>query len=149
MIFELKSVNKKIFQEILLLGLNECNYILLITRNLLGRSIKLESLLKELKINWIAEKEVTHWPGTTIDSDIAKMYIYSYDNFVLSTLLKYGPNQNDWIQPNLPEDICLMRDYEKKWFFSITHENAFAFDISDDEKRELELKIPNLKFEEK
>jgi hypothetical protein len=49
-----------------------------------------------------------------------------------------------WVQPELPEDLCLLRDEKEAWLVSIAHERDSYLCLSEDERSRLLDALPQL-----
>ena len=52
----------------------------------------------------------------------------------------------DWIEPELPEDLCILRPDGSPWLVTISHEQDAYFQLSDKEKGELTELVPDLRL---
>ncbi|HUO58404.1 MAG TPA: hypothetical protein VMV05_09555, partial [bacterium] len=48
------------------------------------------------------------------------------------------------LQPNYPEDLCLLTENEEPWFVSIAHAKDSYFSLPEEEKNTLIQSIPEL-----
>jgi hypothetical protein len=132
-----KEINKKYFQ-LLDYALNFCDKFLFVIREQNRKTLNLDYFLDELEKNLISIKIQNKWPGTELLYDTANVYYYHYNTETLMILKKYTKNFRDWEQPNLPEDICLLRNDETPWLITNIHEYDCFFDFNIDEKIEIE-----------
>lgn len=125
------------------LATDVCSTFLLVLRsanlNLRGRSV-LESLGPKL----IKEENASEWPGTRLKRDRARVFYFSLDA-ESSRLLKGAANGlYEWLQPNLPEDLCFLKSDESPYLVTISHENDSYLVLSSEERDYLTRRLPKL-----
>ncbi|MFC5448480.1 leucine-rich repeat domain-containing protein [Paenibacillus aestuarii] len=50
----------------------------------------------------------------------------------------------DWVYPNLPEDLCFLKEGGGDYLYSVVHEQMYGLDVTDTEAIELMDRIPGL-----
>jgi hypothetical protein len=97
------------------------------------------------------------WPGTILgNGDISKsdhgdntstgptIYKYYLNKETAEILKNATHGLYSWIQPNLPEDLSLLRPDGSPWLVSITHERDGYLELSTDEKEQLFEALPEI-----
>lgn len=104
---------------------------------------------------YLREKKLTsEWPGTKLGliedgvEDKTMVYHYNLTSESSSLLQKVVNGLYDWVQPELPEDLCLLRPDGSPWLVSISHENDSYLELTLEEKVLLEKTLPNLLLKE-
>lgn len=108
------------------------NIFSFVIREEAGISENINQLILELFPFLIEKKIVTEWPGTTLLSGSANQYKYYFNKDSAQLLSSYNNELYEWIQPQLPEDICLYKD-SIPIFVSITHEQEAYFELDENE----------------
>ncbi|MBI3417079.1 MAG: hypothetical protein HY043_17440 [Verrucomicrobia bacterium] len=63
------------------------------------------------------------WPGSRIFGAPALIFVAQFHLEVQKLIVKYGPRFSDWMDPHLPEDLCLFRvGSTHPTLVSVTHE---------------------------
>lgn len=121
-------------------------YFSLVTQDPLELSLKGKEILKNLSPFLVSEGDVTEWPGTKLYHGTAKNYVYKLSQESASILLNYTNDIFDWGQPDLPEDLCLLRDDYTALFVSISHENDVYFELTSEDVRMMDKLVPTIKL---
>jgi len=66
----------------------------------------------------------------------------------VEVLTKSASGLYDWVQPSLPEDLCLLRPDETPWLVTISHERDAYLVLDAKEHVELVREIPELTLKE-
>ncbi len=145
MIYVLKNEpSPSAFCDILDYGVGKCGSLLLVIQPLNRMSPDGVAVLKKLE-PYLAEKKVTNkWPGHKMSAGNALVHKYKYEDPFVKAIQDINDHLYGWLQPNFPEDICLMRENGEPWFVSITHEKDSYFSLLEEEKNALVQKIPEL-----
>jgi len=89
-----------------------------------------------LKPFLIKKYKSSEWPGTKLIGHEATIYVLHYNKETITILKKYTNSLFEWIQPNLPEDICFLDENENAILITITHEkDAFVEANKEIEKK--------------
>lgn len=63
-------------------------------------------------------------------------------------ILKHMANRlSDWIYPNLPEDLCFLKEGGGDYLYSVVHERMYGMEVTEEEAIELMDRITGLFFE--
>ena len=88
--------------------------------------------------------EQAEWPGTRLLDDVAKVYSIAL-NYPSTELLKYTVSGLfGWELPELPEDLCLLRNDSSTLLGSIAPERQVWLSLTDTEHENLRLEWPDL-----
>ncbi len=90
-----------------------------------------KTLISDLSIFLIDEKEVQEWQGTRLLLGQARLFTFYLNPESAFILCRSNDNLYEWVQPNLPEDLVFYKDNQPV-FVSITHENDAYFQLDDD-----------------
>ena len=110
-------------------------------KRLSGRAV---SFLADLKPFIEHTVEASTWPGTQILSGTAEVIYFSYNVESVTLLKRYSSRLYDWFEPELPEDLSLLRSHDDPWLASIVHERDAYFVLNSDERSVLLDRIPEL-----
>lgn len=125
-----------------------CQYALLVVRPNIPLSSYGQQTLQELEQDIVLRSSRQEWPGTRLLGGSATVYLVRLTNASLETLCSRASRLYDWIQPRLPEDLCLMRDESEPMLVTISHEKDAYLLLSEDEQQELLSAVPNLRIRE-
>ena len=93
----------------------------------------------------IREEKSFKWPGTQIFTDEeATIYYYKIQYGSIHILKDVAEGLYDWQQPDLLEDLCILRQDETPWLVSIAHESEAYLDITQEEVVHLGKQLPDL-----
>jgi len=122
-----------VFRRLLEYGAKCCSHILLVSRPTLSFGANAHQTLTALEphLEWM--KELSSWPGTVLFGQTASVRCYRLNPDVVRTVGGAAIGLYDWRQPNLPEDLSLVRADGRPWLVSIAHERDAYLDISPDE----------------
>lgn len=140
----LKEPKGTIYQKLIDHALHYCSYFTFTLRHSLQVYKSIEDLINELEPFLLSKKEQSEWPGTKLLSDTAIVYEYKLSQETVDILQKTTTSLFSWIQPELPEDLCLKRHDKTPWLVTITHEKDGYFLLSSEEKASLVKDIPDL-----
>lgn len=96
--------------------------ILFVIRHEMPLSIGATFFLQRIEKHLIRREERSSWPGTELFGHTASVLVYKYDSEVVSEILSHSSGLYDWIQPELPEDLCILREGEKELLTTVSHE---------------------------
>lgn len=75
---------------------------------------------------------------------VATLHHFALTDATVAVLLETTDSIHDWQQPELPEDLCILRPDDTTWFASIAHEDDAWFELSDDERELVASRLPDL-----
>ena len=94
---------------------------------------------------YLSEKKMqSQWPGTILLDSKELVFKYAICREFIDEIKKASMGVYSWIQPDLPEDLCLMRADKTPWFYSVAHETESYLELSDDEFALLKTSIPEI-----
>ena len=125
------------YRRLIALARARCESILLAVRPDLGLNAAALETLSDLKPHLRSEESRSSWPGTTLLGDTAVVRVYGFSEAVASILQTRASGLFGWKQPDLPEDLCLMRSEATPWLVSIAHESDAYVDVTEAERDEL------------
>mgnify|MGYP001593241357 CR=1 FL=1 len=99
-----------------------CSTALLVVREHLGLSELGAALTKQLEPFLLERCTSSSWPGTTLLDGLASVSTYRLDPTVVEGLSAATTGLYGWQQPELPEDLCLLRPGGDPWLVTIAHE---------------------------
>jgi hypothetical protein len=123
-----------------------CTSALLVVRPARGdrlgdRGVRLMSQLQ----SWLIETgERSEWPGTRLIGHPASVFTYRLDPGFIEALDGAVAGLYEWRQPELPEDLCLLRADGSPWLVTIAHERDAYFRLDDIERAELVSALPRI-----
>ncbi|MDH5755948.1 MAG: hypothetical protein OEZ55_04690 [Nitrospinota bacterium] len=123
------------YKSLLCISVNYCDRFMLVVRNDMPRSDNLYKVLNKLNDFLLTSEIRNKWPGTVLTSGSAKVNTYIICEKSIEVLLKAANMFTEWIQPNLPEDICILRPNLREWLVTISHENDVYMYLTVDEYR--------------
>lgn len=107
-----------------------CKYALLVVRPTISLSSRGEEALAALGSALVNKSKQSEWPGTRLHGHEADVYLYNYNLKCKTILLRSTRALYDWQQPELPEDLCLLKSKSEPYLISIAHERDSYFKIS-------------------
>ena len=122
-----------VYESLLRIALGFCNQALLVVRPGIGLSASAQDLLTALALNQFQRTAETEWPGTRLFGETADVYRFRYDGYLIDRLGRATDRLYQWQQPDLPEDLCLLRPDGRPWLSSISHEQDAWLEIERDE----------------
>jgi hypothetical protein len=78
-------------------------------------------------------REQSEWPGTKLSRRTVKVMYFIFDEGTAALLRRTTTSLFDWRWPELPEDLCLMRNDQSVWFGSTSHEAQGWLQVSERE----------------
>lgn len=125
------------YKRLLEYAVQECTQVILVRRQELDLSERGQELLRQLEPFLILRERANVWPGTELIGHTATVYKYALSEAVIATLTAFSFGLYSWVQPALPEDLCLLRQENEPWLVTISHENDGYLVLSDDERARL------------
>lgn len=111
-----------VYFELLDFAMSQCSEILLVVHPNTPLADSASNLLHQLQPFFLHTAVSSEWPGTRLLDDVAHIYRYSFRREVLSILKSHSSSLYQWVQPDLPEDLCLLRPDGQPWLVTIAHE---------------------------
>jgi hypothetical protein len=85
----------------------------------------------------VEELSVSEWPGTKLEGHRARLLRGRLTSGAVEILTEMTRGLYGWIQPDLPEDLCLYRHNGAPWMVSIAHERDAYLELSTAEAPEI------------
>lgn len=120
-----------------------CDSALLVVRERLGLSDDGAAFMKRLEPFLLEQRDATSWPGTTLLEGSASVSTYRLDPMVVDLLSAATSGLFGWQQPELPEDLCLLRPEGDPWLVTIAHEGDGYVSLEPAEVDELRRHLPD------
>jgi len=139
----IKEPRGRIYRGLLDFALGKCETALLVLGPFLtarGQTVlaQLEPFLKQ-------KAESSEWPGTQLLGGTAWVLRYHFTSECAEILKRAVSGLYRWLQPDFPEDLCLLRTDGRPWLVSIAHERDGYLDLTSEEKTHLFEAFPRLK----
>ena len=132
------------FCDLLDYGVEKCAFAVLIIRPISRMSPRGEEVLKLLEPHLLEKKVSNQRPGTSKLSENALVQKYKYGAPLAGAIQKLNDRLYSWLQPNFPEDLCLLRENGEAWFVSSAHKKDSFFSLGDGESSGLIQKVLEL-----
>jgi hypothetical protein len=120
-----------------------CSTVLLVVRESLGLSETGAELMKRLEPYLVARTVSDSWPGTTLLDGTATVSTFRLDPTVVTLLKSAATGLYAWQQPDLPEDLCLLREGGDPWLVTIAHEGDGYVMLERGEFEEIRRDLPD------
>jgi hypothetical protein len=140
----LQEPRQDLYYKLLDYSLNKCKFALLVTRYPIKLSTSGKNLLGYLENNLIEKNDSSEWPGTILFNETATIYKYKYTREFIEIIKRFSSSLYEWEQPQLPEDLCLLRDDREHWLVTIAHDKDAYFYCSENELFDLLKFLPEL-----
>jgi hypothetical protein len=102
-------------------------------------------LATELHSYLKTKEEVASWPGTQLYGERRAIhYEYTFSQYVAGLLLEAADGLYDWVAPDLPEDLHLLRQDGSVFLGSVAHERDAWLETEEDEFARLAQSVPRL-----
>jgi hypothetical protein len=103
------------------------------------------AIVEGLNPFFIEQRQVDKWPGTTtLRSKADVLYLFTYCEPIVEIFLGLTQSIYDWLQPDRPEDLHLLRADGSPWLASIAHEKKAWLELRDGELAELRERYPDI-----
>ena len=135
-----------LYRELLDFAVRECGVALLVVHKTPPLSESGSALISQLEPFLRSKEESWEWPGTEIDhiDDPASVLRYHYGP-ECADILKQATNRlYGWVQPDLPEDFCLLRDDDSPWLVTLVHDHDGYLYLSPEENARLVETVPRI-----
>jgi hypothetical protein len=132
------------FCDLLDYGVDQCAYAVMVIRPLSRMTPRGEEVLKILEPYLIEKKVSNQRPGTSNLAENALVQKYKYGVPFSGLIRKLNDRLYGWLQPNFPEDICLLRENQEPWFVSAAHKKDSFFSLAEGELSGLIRKVPEM-----
>jgi len=124
-----------------------CQSAILVLRPTIRLEVSGAAILTALLPFERRREDSTSWPGTELFfGETASVIEFELNEPVLEILAR-APGLFAWVQPSLPEDLCLLRADGSAWLTTIAHERAAYLQLRVGELASLSAVVPSLKLE--
>ena len=123
----------------------ECDSFIFVTRD--PGLLKYRSKTIDMFADYLLKQEITsNWPGTVLIGGKATVHTHTLNEKTAELLITVASSLYDWQEPNLPEDLCFLKK-SSPWLVTTSHEKDGYFDLTENEKDNLQKNVPNLVIE--
>lgn len=119
--------------------------VMMVLRDDLGLGETGQALLLRLEPYLLKRERRSSWPGTTLFGEEATVLRFALCTQVLDELVAASSGLFGWQQPELPEDLALVRSDGTVVLASISHEHDAYLELSDEEYQSLAATLPEFK----
>jgi hypothetical protein len=133
-----------LFASLMQAALSSASMLTLVERPASPLSLDGQTFLESLRAYSLGTEEASAWPGTQLLAGSAKLHRFRLTPEVVQRILGASDGVADWLQPNLPEDLALVREDGSPWLGTITHEGDAFLMLTDDEQADLETRFPSV-----
>ncbi len=131
------------YNSLLNYAFTKCAFATLVVRRRADLGVKGTRVLVDLSEHIERVNQQSEWPGTKLMNVTADVYRIKLSAEVLNRFKMEARCLHDWIGPNLPEDLALLREDQTPWLTSISHEHAAWLKLNDDEADTLRADSPS------
>ncbi len=131
------------YHSLLDYAFTKCAFASLVVRRRSDLGVTATRLLGDLSEHIENVKEQSEWPGTKLMSATAEVYCIRLSAEVVNRLKAEANCLHNWIVPDLPEDLALLREDQTPWLASIGHEHDAWLKLNDDEAATLRADSPS------
>ena len=132
------------YEKLIWFSLRYCDKFQYVVPHHINQNRSVQEIIKKFEKFQISIKEKSEWPGTKLLRGTATVYQYVLNEESTILLIDSNNSLYSWVQPDFPEDLCLIRTDNTSWFVSTTYERDGYFELAPDEMSELEELIPGL-----
>lgn len=86
----------------------------------------------------VETKAASEWPGTKLFGRSSWVYRFRVDIDSCELIIRAAGRLYDWVEPNLPEDLCLLRRSADPILVTISHESDAYLQLEQGEAAELQ-----------
>jgi len=134
----------RIYAQLLNYAHHRCDTVSLVVRFDLGLSLAGHKFLISARELIQRVDIVSSWPGTELVDQVAVIIYLPFTKSTLDLILSYSSRLYEWVQPHLPEDLCVYRD-STPWLISVAHEQLSWLRVYPAELEELFSAITELR----
>lgn len=120
---------------------------LLVIRDQPAPSAKARGVIESLEPYILSKRRSSEWPGTRLFGHDATVYVIGPEPAVWALIRGRAEGLFDWQHPELPEDLCFLRQDGSTFLGTIAHEHDAFVELDAAETNELRMKIPELRLD--
>ncbi len=139
-----QDISGDAYRKLLVTASEYCDTFLLVVRKSVRMTESAEQVLDKLQPFLLQQTEESEWPGTRLFGRSATVFRLRLNHSSSAILMEATDSLYSWLQPALPEDLCLLRSDGSPWLTSITHEKDAYLELSPDEYKSLCEAVPEL-----
>lgn len=133
------------YQQLIHASLDYGDQFLLVINSSINFDESVRQVMDKLNTHLLRQTQESEWPGTKlIGGDTALVSRFSLCTETAAILSASAEGLFDWLEPELPEDLCIFRSDGSPWLVSISHERDAFFVLTDEEKKTLVKEVPGL-----
>ncbi len=133
---------KKHYKDILKHALEHCSYCLYVVQDFELVNSNALKIINKMRMKLAKQYKDSKWPGTELLDTQVDIFIHIFDYDTCEMLTGFASGFPAWQHPDLPEDLCLLREDMSPYFISIAHERDFYFLLQDNEFELLKHRFP-------
>jgi len=134
----------EVYHKLIDISLSFCDTGVLVVRDTIRLGETGAQVLEALRAFVRSQSRKSSWPGTVLEGNLATVYRFRLCEDSIRILKDCVDSLYDWQQPDLPEDLCLIRPDESPWLVSTAHEGDSYLDITPQEKDHIVAQLPAL-----
>ena len=104
------------------------------------------NVLNQISPWCLRTEKKSEWPGTVMKNFSATIHTYRLSSELLIILQTVTKSLYQWVQPELPEDLCFIRPDGRPILVTIAHECDAYLDVTEPEAEDFMVMIPGLKL---
>ena len=133
-----------VYHSLLDVALKRCPVGLVVFRPEMPLSSRGANVLERLRPFLVHEERATEWPGTRLIGETAIVYKFVYIPESVEILKVFSTRLFDWLQPELPEDLCLLKSADVPWLVTIAHEHDAYLNLEPGELEAMAIMLPEI-----
>ena len=135
----------ELYRSLIEVGRQFASRVILVVHPNLDLSDHAQAVLEQLQ-PWLESSEIgTEWPGTMLlGGETARVDEYALTWESSEVIADAADRLYAWIQPELPEDLSLLRDNGRPWLVTIAHEQEAFLSLTAEEYSALREQSPGL-----
>jgi len=134
----------EIFRALISFGASRFPVCLTVVRPALGLNVEAKAFSDQMAVFRLSERAESEWPGTRLLGSTAVVTRYALNPKVGEIIVQSSNGLYDWQQPDLPEDLCILRSDGSPWLTIISHEADAYLTVTREEESELQLHLSEL-----
>ena len=136
------------YSELLAAALPSCDRALLVVRDSRALTTSGVQALAALQPFLIASDRRSVWPGTRLFSGLVDVHSLEFHSQSASVLSALVHRLYDWVDPDLPADLSLLRPDRRPWMVTVAHEQFGYLCLDADEVRRVRTAVPSIVLSE-
>jgi len=131
-------------RALLEVGLDYCDRFLVALTDM-KRSQRAEELLASLEPFLIERRETNEYPAGSVPWCTITVSTYRLNRASLELLLAATDRLFDWLEPELPNDLCLLRG-DEAWLITMASDRVALLALDGPERLDVSQRIPGLRL---